>query len=474
MKKWVYFVLVFLSCWSVCCDGIFANCTAYRNIVQTNQPNPQKWSTTQWATIVSRSTTSFEIGTTASFCNPVEGVYPYDQNSEDVKYMKTVCNENGSLSEIACDSNCTETGSGSNPMASCISPGKCLYTGGGNYYQDWRLDTRPENNLVSFDNPTKFNNGQSVCFGNVKKTCNEETATFESPETCKSNETCINHSNGDSFLSTGWFAVCEPGCTSDNGLNVKAGEIGCKNGKLYRCSSKSKWDYEIKFSDYDRFNGKNCYSCIQNATGPDCLEVTKNPDGSIVYDKVCTKISENGVDSSRITQTKGGKVCSSDKTQLYVCDGTSEYYQPSTICTNNTDGRTQCGTDGNTVGCMKPDDTTGVDQSIVTTTITISTDTGFMCDSDTGVWTAFGCIPITASGLANKLLPILFGIAGGISFLRMVLGFIMMATSSGDEKKFIEAKSVISSAIIGLLVSIFAIFLFRLIFVNILQIPGLS
>ena len=90
-----------------------------------------------------------------------------------------------------------------------------------------------------------------------------------------------------------------------------------------------------------------------------------------------------------------------------------------------------------------------------------------------GISTAFGCIPYSASGIATKLLQILFGVGGGIAFLLMVYGFILVATSSGDEKKLQAAKETITSAITGLLVSIFALFLFRLIAVNILKIPGL-
>jgi hypothetical protein len=88
--------------------------------------------------------------------------------------------------------------------------------------------------------------------------------------------------------------------------------------------------------------------------------------------------------------------------------------------------------------------------------------------------TALGCIPVGTNDFIKWLLPIIFGIAGGISFLLMVYGFILMATSSGDEKKLQGAKETISSAIVGLLVSIFAIFIFKLVAVNILQIPGIN
>ncbi len=93
---------------------------------------------------------------------------------------------------------------------------------------------------------------------------------------------------------------------------------------------------------------------------------------------------------------------------------------------------------------------------------------------ETEIETALGCVSYTTDGFASWLLKMLFGIAGGIAFLLMIYGFILLGTSSGDEKKIQGAKETISSAIIGLLVCIFALFIFRLIAVNILQIPGIN
>lgn len=88
--------------------------------------------------------------------------------------------------------------------------------------------------------------------------------------------------------------------------------------------------------------------------------------------------------------------------------------------------------------------------------------------------TALGCVPVKIEGFVTWLLPILFGIVGGISFLLMVYGFILLSTSKGDPKVVQGARETISSAITGLLVSIFALFLLRLIAVDILQIPGIN
>jgi hypothetical protein len=88
--------------------------------------------------------------------------------------------------------------------------------------------------------------------------------------------------------------------------------------------------------------------------------------------------------------------------------------------------------------------------------------------------TALGCVPVRVDQFMTWLLPYLFGIAGGISFLLMVYGFILMSTSGGDPKAVAGAQETITSAITGLLVSIFAIFILRLITVGILKIPGIN
>ena len=65
-----------------------------------------------------------------------------------------------------------------------------------------------------------------------------------------------------------------------------------------------------------------------------------------------------------------------------------------------------------------------------------------------------------------------FGIAE--EFLLMIYGFILMGTSQGDPKKVEGAKETVTSAITGLLVCIFAIFILRLIAIDILHIPGIN
>lgn len=91
-----------------------------------------------------------------------------------------------------------------------------------------------------------------------------------------------------------------------------------------------------------------------------------------------------------------------------------------------------------------------------------------------GMSTSLGCVPVEADKFITWLLPVLFGVAGGISFLLMIYGFILMTTSSGDPKAIAGAQETITSAITGLLICIFALFILRLIAVDILKIPGIN
>ncbi len=95
-------------------------------------------------------------------------------------------------------------------------------------------------------------------------------------------------------------------------------------------------------------------------------------------------------------------------------------------------------------------------------------------NGDVGIKTALGCIPAEMGAFVQWLLPKFFSVAGGIAFLLMVYGFILMATSGGDAKKVEGARETVTSAITGLLFSIFALFLLRLVAVDILHIPGIN
>jgi len=98
------------------------------------------------------------------------------------------------------------------------------------------------------------------------------------------------------------------------------------------------------------------------------------------------------------------------------------------------------------------------------------------CQSDgQHTWTAIGCIPNKFEDvIKDYVLVVGISIAGGTSFLYFLYGAFLILTSAGNAEKIEEAKQIIISALSGLLLIIFSIFLLRVIGVDILKIPGFS
>ena len=166
--------------------------------------------------------------------------------------------------------------------------------------------------------------------------------------------------------------------------------------------------------------------------------------------------------SGAVTRNSGGTACGTvtGKTNyLYTCGSNKDWDNgkecaSGTVCINDESK--------GTASCMKPTEGAGLANN------------PFNGCSTTSINTALGCIPVEMNAFIPWLLSWLFGVAGGIAFLLMAYGFILIATSAGDEKKVQGAKETITSAIIGLIVCIFAVFILKLIAVNILKIPGIN
>lgn len=88
--------------------------------------------------------------------------------------------------------------------------------------------------------------------------------------------------------------------------------------------------------------------------------------------------------------------------------------------------------------------------------------------------TALGCIETTPAGIIQKLFGLSLGIAGGIAFLMIILGAMQIQTSAGNPERVNQGKEIVEGAITGLLLIIFAVFILRIIGVNLLGIPGFS
>jgi hypothetical protein len=95
-------------------------------------------------------------------------------------------------------------------------------------------------------------------------------------------------------------------------------------------------------------------------------------------------------------------------------------------------------------------------------------------ESNTGTWTAIGCISTNPTDLLGKIVGLAMGIAGGIAFLLMLFGGFQIMTSAGNPEQLNAGRELIVSAITGLLLIIFSIFLLQFIGVNIIGIPGFT
>lgn len=94
------------------------------------------------------------------------------------------------------------------------------------------------------------------------------------------------------------------------------------------------------------------------------------------------------------------------------------------------------------------------------------------CFQGGGSWTAIGCIPTSPAGFIAKFLSLGIGLAGGVAFLLILFGGFQMMTSAGNPEQINAGKELIGSAIAGLILIIFSIFILRFIGYNVLGIPG--
>ena len=73
--------------------------------------------------------------------------------------------------------------------------------------------------------------------------------------------------------------------------------------------------------------------------------------------------------------------------------------------------------------------------------------------------------------VVESLMTFGLGIAGGVAFLLLVYGSLKFIFSAGNPDSVTQAREVITSAVIGLLVVVFSVFLLRLIGISILGLP---
>lgn len=90
------------------------------------------------------------------------------------------------------------------------------------------------------------------------------------------------------------------------------------------------------------------------------------------------------------------------------------------------------------------------------------------------IFSAVGCVRVSGKGLAEDLIRLLLGIAGGAAFLSILAAAFKLTTSKGDTNQVKEAKELILAAVSGLLFMIFSIIILDFIGVEVLHLPGLG
>ena len=89
--------------------------------------------------------------------------------------------------------------------------------------------------------------------------------------------------------------------------------------------------------------------------------------------------------------------------------------------------------------------------------------------------TAIGCIPIgDTNALMGFILTWAIGIGGGIAFLLIIVAGFQIMTSTGNPERLKGGQELLTSAIAGLIMIIFSVFILRIIGVDILKLPGLT
>ena len=92
-----------------------------------------------------------------------------------------------------------------------------------------------------------------------------------------------------------------------------------------------------------------------------------------------------------------------------------------------------------------------------------------------GLLTGIGCVPLELGKFVGIfVLQIGIGFAGVAAFAVFVVSAIQMQLSGGDPKRIQSAQQQMTSAIAGLVLIIFSVFILRFIGITILQIPGLQ
>jgi hypothetical protein len=102
-----------------------------------------------------------------------------------------------------------------------------------------------------------------------------------------------------------------------------------------------------------------------------------------------------------------------------------------------------------------------------------TSDNPALCDGGTGINTAVGCIPFNdTNALVGFILGWAIGIGGGLAFLLMLYAGFMILSSQGNPERLKAGQELLTSAIAGVIMLVFSVFILKFIGVDILKLPG--
>lgn len=90
-------------------------------------------------------------------------------------------------------------------------------------------------------------------------------------------------------------------------------------------------------------------------------------------------------------------------------------------------------------------------------------------DRNSAVKTALGCLPTSPQAFVDIAIPWAIGLGSGVAFLLGLYGVLMIVISAGNPEKMQAGRELITSAITGLLIIIFAVFILKVVGVDILK-----
>ncbi len=93
-------------------------------------------------------------------------------------------------------------------------------------------------------------------------------------------------------------------------------------------------------------------------------------------------------------------------------------------------------------------------------------------EKDSGVNTAIGCVPVLKNDSGTSFMAFILrwaiGIGGGIAFLLIVYAGFMIMTASGNPERLKAGQELMTSAISGIILLIFSVFILKVIGIDIL------